>query len=222
MTAELERQVLDLPSLPLFIEQLQEKLRHEKHQREEFYKWIDEDTKAEFINGRIIMHSPASDGHNDAVANLLMVTKAYAHVEDLGQVRVEKALIALTRNDYEPDLAFWRKEKAAKFTPDMNIYPPPDFIVEVLSKDSGKRDRVTKFNDYAAHGITEYWIIDTKKLTVEQYILPVEEAGAYALLKKATFEDDIESYVMEGFKIPVKAIFESAANIEMLKKLLSK
>jgi Uma2 family endonuclease len=222
MTAEIERQLNELPSLPLFIEQLQEKLRNEKHQREEFYKWIDEDTKAEFVNGRIIMHSPASDGHNEAVKNLLKVTDVFAQIEDLGQVRVEKALVALTRNDYEPDLAFWKKEKAAKFTSDMNIYPPPDFIVEVLSRDSGKRDRVTKFNDYAAHGIMEYWIIDPKKKTVEQYILPVEEARAYALLKKATIEDDIEGYVLEGFKIPVKAIFESEANIETLKVLLTR
>jgi Uma2 family endonuclease len=222
MTASLERQVLDLPSLPLFIKQLQAKLSDEKLQREDFYKWIDEDHKAEFINGRIIMHSPASNRHNKSVKNLLKVTDIYASVHDLGEVLVEKALIALTRNDYEPDLAFWKKEKTVHFTDEMNIYPAPDFIVEVLSKDSGKRDRVTKFEDYAAHGISEYWIIDPKKQIVEQYILPAEESTVYALLKKANIDDDIESYVMEGFKIPVKAIFDSKANLEALKILLKK
>jgi Uma2 family endonuclease len=220
--AQLESQVLDMPDLPLFIEKLQMKLHDEKKDREEFYKWITEDHKAEFINGRIVMHSPASNRHNKSVKNLLTVTNTYATINDLGEVLVEKALIALTRNDYEPDLAFWKKEKANTFTDDLNIYPPPDFVVEVLSKDSIKRDKKTKFDDYAAHGITEYWIIDPKKLIVEQYILPDEESNVYALLKKATLDDDIESYVIEGFKIPVKAIFDAKVNLDTLKILLSK
>ena len=222
MTAQLERQVWDLPDLPLFIEKLQGQLRNEKSKREEFYKWIDEDMKAEFINGRIVMHSPASERHNEVVGNLQTLSNTYTILHDIGKVRVEKALIAFTRNDYEPDLAFWKKEKADAFTGDLDVYPFPDFIIEVLSKDSGKRDRVTKFNDYAAHGITEYWIIDPKKQIVEQYILPAEESTVYALLKKATVNDEIESYVIQGFKIPVKAIFDAKANLETLKNLLAK
>lgn len=33
--------------------------------------------------------------------------------------------------------------------------------------------------------------------------------------------DEIESYVVQGFKIPVKAIFDSKANLEALKMLIS-
>ncbi len=61
-----------------------------------------------------------------------------------------------------------------------------------------------------------------KKQIVEQYILPAEESTVYALLKKATIDDDIESYVMVGFKLPVKAIFDSKANLEALKMLIGK
>lgn len=34
-----------------------------------------------------------------------------------------------------------------------------------------KRDRGIKFIDYALHGISEYWIIDPDKKTIEQYIV---------------------------------------------------
>ena len=104
----------------------------------------------------------------------------------------------------------------------MNVYPTPDLVVEVLSpgKENTKRDRETKFEDYASHGIAEYWIIDPKKQTVEQYLLAEEEFGKYELYKKATIEDSIQSVQLEGFLIPVRAIFDAEMNAEVMKQLL--
>ena len=216
----LESELKDLPNLSLLWSKVGQILREERTQREEFYKWMDEDMKAEFINGRVVMHSPASDGHNDAVKGLLKIADTYAILKGLGKLQAEKALIALTRNDYEPDLAFWKKETADTFTKLTNVYPAPDFIVEVLSKDSKKRDRVIKFKDYAAHGITEYWIIDPIQQTVEQYILTDPDMEDYVLWKKATVSDNIESQVITGFNIPVKAIFDAQTNIETIQRIL--
>ncbi len=39
-------------------------------------------------------------------------------------------------------------------------FPAPDLIVEVLSESTEANDRGIKFEDYAAHGVVEYWIVD--------------------------------------------------------------
>lgn len=166
------------------------------------------------------MHSPASDGHNESVINIATLGNVFANIKQLGKVRAEKALVVMTRNDYEPDIAFWSKAKSDSIETAQNVYPIPDFIAEVLSKGSIKRDRVIKFEDYAAHGVKEYWIVDPVKQIVEQYILPTEDHETYALLHKLTITDEIESVVIEGFKIPVRAIFDADANLETLQKII--
>ena len=70
-------------------------------------------------------------------------------------------MITLTRNDYEPDICFFRKDKSDNFTEDQVLFPAPDLVIEVLSDSTEKRDRGVKFKDYQAHKIEEYWIIDT-------------------------------------------------------------
>lgn len=220
----LEENLWNEPSLPLLLDRMHHRLDDERLKRMEFRSWLTEDAKAEFINGSIVMHSPAAEDHNEAVLNLGGIANFYAIHAKAGKVRVEKALIGMTRNDYEPDVAFWRKEVADRFEPGMNVYPIPDLIVEVLSpgKENILRDTETKFNDYAAHGVKEYWIVDPKKKTVEQYLLSTEAPNTYELHKKAILTDNIESKVMEGFAIPVRAIFEAEANADAVQMLLGK
>jgi Uma2 family endonuclease len=134
----------------------------------------------------------------------------------LGKVHDETALVALTRNDYLPDILFFKKERAAAFQADTWKYPIPDFIVEVLSDSTATTDRQDKMEDYASHGALEYWLVDTDHQSVEQYLLD-EEAGAFWLYAKKTATDRIESRVIEGFSIPVAAIFDERLKLETAK-----
>jgi len=221
--ASIEDNLLKIPSLPLLLGRMKIRLDDEKRQRAEFRSWLTEDLKAEFINGSIVMHSPAADDHNEAVLYLGGAANLFSTLHKLGKVRVEKALIGMTRNDYEPDVAFWRKEIADEIKPGMNVYPTPDLVVEVLSPGSEnmKRDTEIKFVDYAAHRIPEYWIVDPKKKTVEQYLLSESSPDEYELYKKAVLTDSIESVTLTGFNIPVKAIFDADANAELLQRFFS-
>lgn len=219
----LEERLLETPSLPLLLDRIRHRLDDEQLKRAEFRSWLTEDTKAEFINGTIVMHTPAADDHNEATLNLGGIANIFATVKQLGKVRVEKALIGMTRNDYEPDIAFWRKEIADRFEPGMSVYPVPDLVVEVLSpgKENVTRDTETKFEDYAAHQVREYWIVDPKKKTVEQYLLSDNNPGTYELYKKAILTDNIESIVLGGFSIPVRAIFDAEANAQAVQNIFA-
>ena len=219
----LEKDLLEIPDLPMLLEKLHHRLDDEKIQRQEFRSWITKEMKAEFINGRVVMHSPVSEDHNEATGHLYRISSIYADLNQLGKVRVEKALIGMTRNDYEPDIAFWRKEVANHFQPNMNVYPIPDLVIEVLSPggENIKRDTKIKFTDYAAHLIPEYWIVDPRKKTVEQYLLSDTEARTYELHKKVAIQDQIESIVLIGFAIPVKAIFDAETNALTIQQFIS-
>ncbi len=221
--SSVEQQLFDLPDLPFLIERLNNRLVEEQKLRAKFRKWVTPDVKAEFINGQIVKHEPTSEDQNEATGHLLLLGGFFANFKKIGKVYGQKALIGMKRNDYEPDVAFWRKEVADSFAPEMNVYPLPDLVVEVLSpgKENIRRDRETKFADYASHGIPEYWIIDPKKQTVEQYLLSDTARNTYELYKKATREDHIESRAMKGFAIPVLAIFEAVANSEAVQRILN-
>ncbi len=129
----------------------------------------------------------------------------------------QKLLICLTRNDYEPDVCYFNNEKAAKFTPNQMKFPAPDFIAEVLSESKERNDRGVKFEDYAAHGIGEYWIVDAENELVEQYLL---DSDAYTLHLKMN-SGSLRSEVIAGFEVPIRAIFDEKENLAALRKVLA-
>ena len=219
-TATAIRQILKSPRAGQHLEAMKHALDDETQKRKAFYEWIDENTKAEFIGGKIIVHSPVSDEHWKTTDLLSRIVSIYASVKKLGRVGVKKVMISLTHNDYEPDIVFFKKEKADTFTQGQVLFPAPDFIVEILSKKTSKTDKTIKKADYAAHGVKEYWIIDTVKQTIEQYILLKDTDTEYFPPYIHSIHDDITSRVIEGFSIPVRAIFDEVANVEALAQLM--
>ena len=75
-----------------------------------------------------------------------------------------------------------------------------------------------KFEDYAAHGIAEYWIIDPVAQTVEQYALP---AGGTEYQAVGTWSGNAEivSVAVPGFRLPAVALFDEQANLAALAAL---
>jgi Uma2 family endonuclease len=210
-------QLVRSPKLGIYVQKMQDILAQEQHLRDQFYASITEDDKAEFINGRAIFHSPVKLKHNNASILLLVLLRAYVNMHHLGFVGHEKILISLTRNDYEPDICFFSRAKSDRFERNQMRFPAPDFIAEVLSDSTEAYDRDVKFEDYAAHGVSEYWIIDPEAETVEQYALRDE---AYTLLFKVN-SGNLQSVAVPGFDIPVRAIFDEAENLRALQQIVA-
>ena len=210
--------LLDSPLLPRHAERINRALAEERARRERFYEEITEDDKGEFINGEVFMHSPAKWCHIEIVGLLARLLGAYANRHALGTVVTEHAMVSLTRNDYEPDLCFFRKEIADTFTPDQMRFPAPDLIVEVLSPSTAHNDRGIKKGDYAAHGVAEYWIVDPAARTVETYRLRNDDYESTGTLRA---DDPLASTALPGFRVPVRALFDQAANVAALTALLT-
>jgi Uma2 family endonuclease len=212
--------ILQQPNAPVLAQELAAIIAQEQTQRRAFYEWVDEVVKAEFINGKISIHSPVNHKHLKVSKLLSRIISVYCDVKKIGETFYEKAMIALTRNDYEPDIVFFKKEKAATFTAEQVLFPAPDFVVEILSKKTAKTDRGIKKEDYAAHGIQEYWIIDPAKQIIEQYLLLKPDDKVYFEPYKYHVGETINSKAIEGFSIPVAAIFDDKANVAALQQLV--
>lgn len=197
-------EILQAPNLRKLIDELETAWVEEQKRRHEFWAEIDENVKAEFIMGEIVYHSPIYGRHWMASSNLTRRLLPYVYDNKLGKVAYEKVMVRLTRNDYEPDICFWHKERTLDFGQKQSAFPPPDFIVEILSDSTKDRDYGIKMTDYALHSVAEYWIVDTDNQTVEQYLL---EKSYYQLAQKLK-SGTLESEVIKGFQINVAEIFE--------------
>lgn len=206
MSHPLLKPLMHSPELGKLVEELGEIWRDEQRRRHDFWASVDEGMKAEFIDGEVIYHSPVYGRHWKASSRLSRHLMNFVYDNNLGEVAVEKVMIRCTRNDYEPDICFWKAEAAAQFKPKQSAFPPPDFIVEILSDSTAERDRGVKFTDYALHGVQEYWIIDAEVGTLEQYLLDAN-TRSYQLKVKLE-EGTVHAQAIQGFSMDVKAIFE--------------
>ena len=204
--------LLQRPDLPQLVAQLTSQLEREKLARDEFLRELTPDMKAEFIGGEMILHSPAKAGHIRVTGRLHTMLNMHVLKHELGEVFFEKALVHLSRNDYEPDVLFYEPVKAAQIAPDQLLFPAPDFIAEVLSDSTESRDRGVKFEDYALHSVAEYWLIDSDQRFIEQYQL---DGQVYRLFQKL-HAGSLSSLVVPGFEIPLAALFDDQAHRSFL------
>ena len=96
-------------------------------------------------------------------------------------------------------------------------FPVPDFAVEVLSDITEFRDRGVKFQDFEAHGVGEYWIVDAAAEIVEQYVM---RDGHFVLALKSG-SGEIASVVVPGFRVPIRNFFDEREYLETLQQLLA-
>ena len=213
--AELERS----PALPDHVAYLQQLLAAEGRRRTQFHRDY-EGRRGEFINGRIYVSPSTRTGEVDAVARTLTLLRTFVDRHALGAVGGGKCLVQCQRNDYEPDVCFFGVAKAAAFTGDTLLFPPPDLAVEVLSPATVEHDRRLKFHDYARHGVGEYWIVDADERLLEQYVLP-PGAGHYTLKARLPDGARLTSVVVTGFSVPVASFFDAEEYRRVLQTLLA-
>ncbi len=165
---------------------------------EQFLAWCDEDVRAEWVDGEVIVMSPANSDHIDLNLWLGAVLRGLVEHHDLGRVFTTELLVrfAKQRRRRMPDLLFVAKARL-DIIKKAHIEGAPDLIMEIVSPDSGSRDWRVKYLEYELAGVREYWIIDPMSQGIEAYAL--DEHHAYRRIEPS--EDRIASVVLPGFFI---------------------
>jgi Uma2 family endonuclease len=173
---------------------------------EEFLAWADEDTWAEWVNGEVIILSPASNKHQDLAGFLTALLRHFVETSQLGVVRFAPFQMK-TGPDLpgrEPDILFIAREHLDRLR-DTYLDGPADLVVEIISRDSRARDRGDKFYEYEQGGVREYWLLDYLRRQAEFYQL-----GADGIYRPAPVGQDgiYHSAVLEGLWLKVEWLWQ--------------
>jgi Uma2 family endonuclease len=164
---------------------------------EEFLEFCDEDTRAEYIDGEVIVHSPGSYIHENISGFLLSLLRFFVDQHQLGfvpgsnfQIRLRPGLRRV------PDLIFVSKENEQNIAR-TELEGSPDLAVEIVSLDSFERDWRDKYFEYEQAGIREYWVVDPNSQQMKVYRLNEQGKFESQQAEKGIFK----SKVLPGFWI---------------------
>jgi Uma2 family endonuclease len=161
---------------------------------EMFDELIDEDTKAELIDGVMIVHSPASIEHDDSSGFVRGLMSFFAEARSLGKVLGPGSLIHLAPGrKCAPDVFFIRQERMPMPLP-KEFEGVPDLVVEVLSPSNRRYDLRDKRLIYREAGVGEVWFIDAE---LRRIIMDRRRAGSY--VEEIFTEGQVFSEVLPGF-----------------------
>jgi Uma2 family endonuclease len=180
---------------------------------EEFYALADEDSNWEYLDGRIVMHSPASDRHQDLEGFLLTLLRGYLGERGGALVRGSRYPMRLDRHwSPEPDILVVRAERRHLMTK-QRLEGPADFVIEIASESDPRLDRREKLPRYREAGIEEIWLVDPfeqhvrcERKTGDAYESAVLSLGRLASSVVAGFWIDVDWLWLDELPAPLACL----------------
>jgi Uma2 family endonuclease len=165
-----------------------------------------EGERLEWVDGKVVPMSPVTLEHEDERGFLLSLITEYAKMKRLGRVSSEPYNMKLGYGlpGRSPDILFVANANLARMHNEY-LDGPADLVVEIISPESRRRDRVTKFAEYEKAGVREYWMLDPARKERDFYVrdsdgryqsVPVGEDGIY------------RSTVLEGLWVRIEWLWQ--------------
>lgn len=168
---------------------------------------------AEIIDGELMTHprpSPRHGGTANAVGSELTGPFQKGVGGPGGWVFFVEPEIKFGDHLLVPDIAGWRRERLKAY-PKKNYFElAPDWVCEVLSGSTEKRDRTLKMRIYGEGGVPHMWLIDPRLQILEAYELT---EGHWTKIGDWNSDDDVRAR-------PFDAISFSLADLWPLDKPL--
>jgi Uma2 family endonuclease len=110
----------------------------------------------------------------------------------------------LGENALVPDLAGWRRERMPQLPSEAAFTIPPDWICEVLSRQTARLDLVKKLPKYARAGVQNAWVVDPDARTLQVY-----RRAEKSWLIVATFggDDKVRAEPFEAIELELSALW---------------
>lgn len=162
---------------------------------------LPEDTRAEVIDGEIVVSPPPSPEHSNAHAELThLIRGPFGGGDGRGGpggwwIFIELEIRLGRHQIVRPDISGWRRERLPDPAAKHPIDVVPDWICEILSPSNAKQDRFNKKALYKHYRVPFYWIVDPELRMLEAFQLDGDrwtEAGTYdetSVARIAPFEE---------------------------------
>ena len=164
----------------------------------------DDGRQYEVIDGVLYMTPSPNPNHQWVSGNINSLLRGPTMAEGLGRVYFGPIDVIFTDGDVlRPDLIFVSRERLHIIT-NRGIEGPPEFVVEVLSPSTRRRDLVLKRRRYASFGVLEYWLADP----INRIIRVLElRGGEYVERGVYGVGDEIVTPLIPGLRISVAQVF---------------
>lgn len=170
---------------------------------EEFYRLAGEDSDWECLDGRIVMHSPASNRHEDIFRFLLTLLSVFLDEHRGAVVRGSRYPMRLDATwSPEPDLLVVRENRRHLMTPN-RLEGPADMVIEIASESDPGLDYREKLPRYCQAGIEEIWIVNHFK---NEILVDTKTTTGYTT--RILSSGRLDSKVIPGFWIEVSWLWQ--------------
>jgi Uma2 family endonuclease len=170
---------------------------------DDFTVLVPDGQKADLIDGGIYVASPDTPRNNELGSFIQVLLDGYASARELGKVFASRVAFELSRHDApEPDVAFVAAEHLERVG-ESRVMGGPDLAVEVVSRDSRRRDYVEKKRLYERAGVREYWIVDPLRQRAEYHRLEGDRYVQVPLARDRIFRSE----ALAGFWLDVDWLF---------------
>jgi Uma2 family endonuclease len=171
------------------------------------------DDMVELIRGKIFKMTPAPSASHQRVSRELLV-----HIADY--LRGKQCEVFTAPFDVVlpvPGKTFEASDRVVQ--PDICVicdpskireqgcFGAPDWIIEILSPHTAKKDLQDKFSLYEESGVKEYWIVEPRNQTVEVFLL---KGGRYDRIQTYVCDDMVACQNFGGLTVSLKNVFENS------------
>jgi Uma2 family endonuclease len=166
----------------------------------------------EVIDGHVVRKASPSFAHGDIQGELFVQLREVNVKRGGGWWLASEVEIELAPHQvYLPDVAGWRVSTMATPSQQQQQQRPmrirPDWVCEILSPSTGRRDLGTKRDRYRAAGVGHYWIVDP----LHGVLTVLRNTGAAFEIAAVATADEAEA-VLEPFAevtLDLRALFTS-------------
>jgi Uma2 family endonuclease len=158
----------------------------------------DEDLKCEYVDGELIVHSPASLEHEELVLFVGALLREFIVPRRLGRVFGSNAVMQLGQRRFSPDVSVLLASHSGRIR-ERRVVGPMDLVVEVISGSTRGYDTETKVPAYREGRVGEIWLVDAERRqftvhasTGEDYVTRVLTAGAWSSLAVPGLRIDLD------------------------------
>ena len=176
---------------------------------DDFVLFPDDGKRHELIDGEHYVTPSPNIRHQQLLGRLYLLIGSWLQINPIGEMFLSPLDVVFSDVDVvEPDLLFVSSRRAADIITPKHVRGAPDFVVEIGSPSTRKRDETIKRRLYERAGVVEYWVVDPELDVIRVYRRTDTGFDRPIELAKET-ADTLSTPLLPGLEVPLARVFEA-------------